>query len=55
MDMIEDGVHRIAKLQRDGIYESLFYVVSRLEYKNGIVAMKDDDGWVTLGLWNIAP
>ena len=21
-------------LQRDGIYESLFYVVSRLEYKN---------------------
>jgi len=51
--MIEDGVHRMAKLQREGFYESLFYVVSRLEYKNGIVAMTYDHEWITLGLWNI--
>ena len=44
---IEDGVHRIAKLQREGIYESLFYVVSRLEDKNGIVAMKYENEGVT--------
>ena len=50
---IEDGVHRIAKLQREGIYESLFYVVSRLEYKKGIVAMSHNNEWITLGLWNI--
>ena len=50
---IEDGVHRIAKLQREGIYESLFYVVSRLEYKNGIVGMRYNDEWITLGLWNV--
>jgi len=37
--LIEDGVHRIAKLQRGGIFESLFYVVSIEEYKQGIVHM----------------
>ena len=37
--MIEDGVHRIGKLQREGIYESLFYVVTPLEYKKGLVCM----------------
>tara|TARA_B100000085_G_scaffold43619_1_gene36732 strand:+ start:710 stop:1072 length:363 start_codon:yes stop_codon:yes gene_type:complete len=36
---IEDGVHRIAKLQREGIYESLFYVVTPEELRNGMVVM----------------
>jgi hypothetical protein len=50
--LIEDGVHRIAKYQRMGIYESLFYVVTIDEYKNGVVHMKlDSEEWV-LGEWN---
>ena len=54
--MIEDGVHRIGKLQREGIYESLFYVVTPLEYKKGLVCMvfQDLDGqtkWTDLGEW----
>ena len=54
---IEDGVHRIAKLQREGITESLFYVVTPEEYKEGVVGMvfRDLDGdvkWTTLGEWN---
>ena len=36
---IEDGVHRISKLQREGIYESLFYVVTLRELRQGMVCM----------------
>jgi len=42
---IEDGVHRIAKLQREGIYESLFYVVTRRELRQGMVCMTYTDLW----------
>ncbi len=48
---LEDGVHRIAKLQRQGIYQSLFYVVSIREYYDGVVCMKYDNQIVTLGEW----
>lgn len=37
--LLEDGVHRIGKLQQQGIFESLFYVVSIEEYKQGVVHM----------------
>ena len=40
---IEDGVHRIAKLQKEGIYESLFYVVTRRELSQGMVCMTYTD------------
>lgn len=50
--LLEDGCHRIGKLQRHGIYESLFYVVSVEEYKNGLVDMIYDSNRVTLGEWN---
>lgn len=35
--LLEDGVHRIGKLQRQGIFESLFYIVSIEEFKQGLV------------------
>ena len=35
--LLEDGVLRIGKWQQRGIYESLFYVVTREEYKSGMV------------------
>jgi hypothetical protein len=35
--LLEDGCHRIAKLQQQGIYESLFYVVTIEEYQKGLV------------------
>ena len=41
---IEDGVHRIAKLQQNGIFESLFYVVTKEESYNGMLHLVDDDG-----------
>ena len=41
---IEDGVHRIAKLQQKGIFESLFYVVTKEESYNGMLHLVDDDG-----------
>ena len=50
--LLEDGVHRIAKLQRDGIRESLFYVVTVEEYKTGLVEMVCGSNRVTLGEWN---
>lgn len=50
--LIEDGVHRMAKLQKQGIFESLFYVVSVEEYKNGVVHMIDGDNHFILGEWN---
>jgi hypothetical protein len=50
--LIEDGVHRISKCQQMGIYESLFYVVTVEEYKNGIVHMMFDGQEWTLGEWN---
>ena len=34
--LLEDGVHRIAKLQKQGIFESLFYVVTIEEYQRGL-------------------
>ena len=37
--LLEDGVHRIAKLQKQGIFESLFYVVTIEEYQKGLVHM----------------
>ena len=37
--LLEDGCHRIGKLQKNGIHESLFYIVTVSEYKNGIVKM----------------
>lgn len=50
--LLEDGVHRIAKLQREGIRESLFYVVTVEEYKTGLVEMVCGSNRVTLGEWN---
>lgn len=50
--LLEDGVHRIAKLQCEGVYESLFYVVTVDEYKTGIVEMICGSNSVTLGEWN---
>ncbi len=41
---IQDGVHRIAKLQQKGIFESLFYVVTQEESCNGMLHLVDDDG-----------
>ena len=52
--LLEDGCHRIAKLQQNNIYESLFYVVSVEEYKNGMVDMVVNDRRITLGEWNNA-
>ena len=54
---IEDGVHRMAKLQKQGIFKSYFYVVTQQEYKDGIVGMNyvGLDGrkyWTKLGEWN---
>ena len=54
---IEDGVHRITKFQQQGIFKSLFYVVTQQEYKDGIVGMNfvGLDGrryWTKLGEWN---
>lgn len=50
--LLEDGVHRITKLQREGVYESLFYVVTVDEYKTGLVEMICGSNSVTLGEWN---
>lgn len=54
---LEDGVHRIAKIQRQGIFQSLFYVVSIEEYYNGIVCMNYNNELITLGKWcnNVLP
>ena len=41
---IQDGVHRIANLQQNGIFESLFYVVTKEESYNGMLHLVDDDG-----------
>ena len=41
---IEDGVHRIAKLLQNGIFESLFYVVTKEESYTGMLHLVDDDG-----------
>ena len=35
--LLDDGVHRIGKWQQRGIYKSLFYVVTKEEYKSGMV------------------
>jgi len=50
--LLEDGAHRIVKLQREGIYESLFYVVTVDEYKTGLVEMVCGSNSVTLGEWS---
>lgn len=50
--LLEDGCHRIAKLQRNGIFKSLFYVVTVEEYKKGMVDMIFGESKVTLGEWN---
>ena len=50
--LLEDGCHRIAKFQQWGIFESLFYVVTIQEYKDGMVDMIYGDKRVTLGEWN---
>lgn len=50
--LLEDGCHRIAKIQRDGILESLFYVVTVDEYKSGMVDMIFGERKITLGEWN---
>lgn len=50
--LLEDGCHRIAKLQKIGIYESLFYVVTVEEYRNGMVDMICGKSKITLGEWN---
>jgi hypothetical protein len=49
--LLEDGVHRIAKLQQQGIFESLFYVVSIEEYYQGIVHMMFEGNAIPLGEW----
>lgn len=50
--LLEDGCHRIAKLQKNGVFESLFYVVTVDEYKRGYVDMIFGECKITLGEWN---
>lgn len=50
--LLEDGVHRMAKLQKQGVYESLFYVVTIEEYKRGLVHMMFMGKFIPLGEWN---
>jgi hypothetical protein len=50
--LLEDGCHRIAKLQQQGVFESLFYVVTLDEYKTGMVKMRFQGEWIILGEWN---
>lgn len=50
--LLEDGVHRVAKLQKQGIFESLFYVVSLDEYRQGVVHMMFQGESIPLGEWN---
>ena len=50
--LLEDGVHRIAKLQKQGIFESLFYVVTIEEYQRGLVHMMFQGEPIPLGEWN---
>ena len=50
--LLEDGCHRIAKLQQEGIHESLFYIVTEDEYKRGLVEMVCGSNSVTLGEWS---
>ena len=50
--LIEDGVHRMTKLQQNGHFESWFYVVTRQEYQLGMVDMIVGEERVTLGKWN---
>jgi len=47
--LLEDGCHRMAKLQSQGIFESLFYVVTVDEYKSGTVKMRFQGDWIILG------
>ena len=54
--LLDDGVHRIGKWQKRGIYESLFYVVTKEEYISGMVdALYVDTnarwGRIKLGEW----
>ena len=55
--LLEDGLHRMTKLQKQGKNESLFFVVTRQEYKDGMVDMiylnlDHTVQRVTLGEWN---
>jgi len=50
--LLEDGLHRMAKLQKQGIFESLFYVVTIEEYKKGVVHMMFQGEPISLGEWN---
>ena len=50
--LLEDGVHRIAKLQKQGIFESLFYVVTIEEYQRGLDHMMFQGEPIPLGEWN---
>ena len=50
--LLEDGVHRVAKLQKQGIFESLFYIVTIQEYAKGIVHMMFQGKPIPLGEWN---
>ncbi len=53
--LLEDGCHRIHKHQKNGVYESLFYVVTIQEYKDGMVDMIYGENFekrITLGEWN---
>ena len=52
--LLEDGVHRVAKLQKQGIFESLFYIVSLEEYRQGVVHMMFQGEPIQLGEspWN---
>ena len=46
--LLEDGVHRMTKLQQNGFFESWFYVVTRQEYELGMVDMIMGEERVTL-------
>lgn len=50
--LLEDGVHRVAKLQKQGIFESLFYIVTLEEYAKGVVHMMFQGEPIPLGEWN---
>ena len=49
--LLEDGVHRVA-VTKQGIFESLFYIVTLEEYAKGIVPYDVPREPIPLGEWN---
>lgn len=52
---LNDGLHRLAKLQEEGIFESLFYVVTPEEQKKGILSLIDPNSGKTTQMFDYDP